>query len=172
MEAFPIALPPACVEHYWFGGMRPALALDAAGNPRFAYDAEYSRRCFINPEIPSQGTFIERLMWTSRFGFFPNPGAPVSSEPPAGEARLALAQPYPNPAVAEAGVAFELDRAGPIRLVLYDVLGRQVAVVREGMLPAGVHRASLDTRPLAAGRYVLRLETAGASLARSLTVIR
>jgi hypothetical protein len=40
--AWPIAPPEGCTAAFWFGGYRPALALDAAGNPRIAYDAEHA----------------------------------------------------------------------------------------------------------------------------------
>jgi hypothetical protein len=38
---FPMAPPIGCGASYWYGGYRPSLSLDAAGNPRIAYDAEH-----------------------------------------------------------------------------------------------------------------------------------
>jgi hypothetical protein len=38
---FPIAPPIGCAASYWYGGYRPSLTLDGAGNPRIAYDAEH-----------------------------------------------------------------------------------------------------------------------------------
>ncbi len=37
----PVAPIPPCQVAAWFTGKRPSLALDPAGNPRFAYDAEH-----------------------------------------------------------------------------------------------------------------------------------
>lgn len=41
--AFPQCNPPVppCTASFWDGGVRPALALDAGGHPRLAYDAEH-----------------------------------------------------------------------------------------------------------------------------------
>jgi hypothetical protein len=39
--AWPIPPPANCTRAFWFGGFRPSLALDGAGKPRIAYDAEH-----------------------------------------------------------------------------------------------------------------------------------
>ncbi|HLT47525.1 MAG TPA: T9SS type A sorting domain-containing protein, partial [Rubricoccaceae bacterium] len=44
-----------------------------------------------------------------------------------------------------------------VRLAVYDVLGREVAVLADGHRDAGTHRATLDASGLAAGTYVYRL---------------
>lgn len=61
-----------CPEAYWFGGFVPSLALDAAGNPRIAYEADLSARCVYNsPTGPVQR--IERLLHTVGYFTFPRP---------------------------------------------------------------------------------------------------
>ena len=84
----------------------------------------------------------------------------------------ALAVPAPNPFRGATSVAFTLAAAGPARLSLVDVLGREVAVAFDGAAPAGETRAALDGRGLAAGVYVLRLEAAGQVATRRVTVAR
>jgi len=65
---------PTCVRGGWQGGKRPALSLDAAGNPRIAYDAEYLMECYRYPDNPSdRSTYTETKWWTSRVVFFPQP---------------------------------------------------------------------------------------------------
>src|SRR5690606_13024069 len=51
---------------------------------------------------------------------------------------------WPNPASDRATITFALDRPAPVRLTLYDVLGREVAAVGAGHLEPGPHRLALD----------------------------
>ncbi|MEO1728050.1 MAG: T9SS type A sorting domain-containing protein [Bacteroidota bacterium] len=79
---------------------------------------------------------------------------------------------YPNPLATRATLAYDVPEAGPVHLVLYDVLGRAVATVAEGVHAAGRHEARLDAASLPSGAYVARLEAGGVALTRRLTVVR
>ncbi|MEM7787481.1 MAG: hypothetical protein AAF594_07130, partial [Bacteroidota bacterium] len=58
---------------------------------------------------------------------------PVATEPDAAlPEAVALAPPYPNPTRGEAVLQIGLPAAGPLRAVVYDVRGREVAVVADG----------------------------------------
>jgi choice-of-anchor B domain-containing protein len=96
-------------------------------------------------------------------------GAATADEPSAPMAAT-LAEAYPNPFREEATVRFELDAPGPVRAVLYDVLGREVAVLAAGGYTAGVHALRVDGRMLPPGAYLLRLDTAAA--VRTLRIAR
>jgi hypothetical protein len=71
---------------------------------------------------------------------------------------------FPNPASAITCVPVELSRAAQGRIALRDAAGREVAVLFEGQLPAGVSKHFLDAAPLVAGAYVLTLEVEGRGL--------
>jgi CSLREA domain-containing protein len=71
---------------------------------------------------------------------------------------VALGRPYPNPTARAATLPFALPAAGPVRLVVYDVLGREVAVLVDGVVEAGRHEVVLDARALPSGLYFVRLE--------------
>jgi hypothetical protein len=49
-----------------------------------------------------------------------------------------LGLPAPNPSAKGFNLAFDLARPGPVRLAIYDVAGRQIAVLVDGMMGAGV----------------------------------
>ncbi len=82
---------------------------------------------------------------------------PTYSETPT-DWRFTLNAPYPHPAVSRVIFAYTLPHTLPVRLEIYDLLGRRVAVVVDAVQPAGLHRIPFDTHTLASGRYVYRLK--------------
>ncbi len=70
-------------------------------------------------------------------------------------AALRLEPPYPNPSAGAATVRLHADRSSPVRVALYDVLGREAAVVYEGT-PDGVLDLAIDAAGLPTGLYAVR----------------
>ncbi len=95
---------------------------------------------------------------------------PMASSAAAGE--LTLEANAPNPFGATTRIAFTLAEAGPARLAVYDLLGREVAVLTDGPMPEGRHEVRVDAGSLASGTYVYRLAAGGQSLVRQMTVVR
>ena len=98
----------------------------------------------------------------------------VAVEPaaPAAPGLLVVAGVFPNPATAEAAVRLRLTEPSRVRVTVYDVLGRAVAVVEAGRLEPGRHAVALDASALAPGVYVVRATAGLHSAARRLTVVR
>ncbi len=98
--------------------------------------------------------------------------APVASEPSGAPDRaLQLRLAGPNPFAGATALTVETSRAGPVRVAVYDVLGREVAVLADGPGPAGARTLRLDARGLAAGVYVVRLEAAGQVETQRVTLV-
>lgn len=97
---------------------------------------------------------------------------PVANEPGGAPTDFALESISPNPVRTDANVAFRLDRAAPIRLSVYDLRGREVAVLSNRNLAAGRHTVLLSSSRLAAGTYVVRLEAGGQTASERITVLR
>lgn len=72
-------------------------------------------------------------------------------------AGLALAAPTPNPARGNAVIRYAVSGAAPVRLSVFDVLGREVAVLADGVVAPGVQEANVDAARLAPGTYLVRL---------------
>ncbi|MEM1118297.1 MAG: T9SS type A sorting domain-containing protein [Bacteroidota bacterium] len=132
------------------------------------------------PEVPrpnvvgSQAEDNARLAGAgARFVLFVGTEArAVSNETPDAPVAFALAPPSPNPVVDRVTLRYGLDAAGPARVALYDMLGREVALAADGDHAAGSHEAAVSANTLAAGVYVVRLDAGGRSLTRTLTVVR
>jgi hypothetical protein len=86
--------------------------------------------------------------------------APTFAAPiPAG---LLLEQNYPNPFNPTTVITGQWAGESEVQLVVYDLLGREVATLASGRYPAGRHMFTFDANNLASGVYLYRL-TAGNS---------
>lgn len=79
---------------------------------------------------------------------------------------------YPNPTRSLATVVLDLDAAQPVRVEVYDVLGRRVAVLHDGEAAAGPTALRLDAARLLPGLYLVRVTSAGTARTERLTVLR
>ena len=95
----------------------------------------------------------------------------VAGEPTPGTAALALTV-GPSPAGASATVRFTLGAPAHVRLVVTDLLGREVARLVDSLRPAGDHAAALGVAGFAPGVYVVRIDSGSAAAVQHLTVIR
>lgn len=64
---------------------------------------------------------------------------------------------FPNPASSELNISFNLDQSQPVKMALYDVLGRENKVIEQGNRQAGVHRFTQDVSDMKNGVYLLQL---------------
>jgi hypothetical protein len=78
---------------------------------------------------------------------------------------------FPSPASASTTIAFTLPATGTAHLAIYDLLGREVAVLVNRTLPAGRHQLRWDAAPFAGGVYVCRLRHAGVAIARPMVIV-
>ena len=75
-------------------------------------------------------------------------------------AGYSLSHNYPNPFNPSTTIKFELPKSSVVRLSVYDILGREVAVLVNERREAGVYEVKFDGSNLASGVYFYRL-TAG-----------
>jgi hypothetical protein len=98
---------------------------------------------------------------------------PVAAEPGGAlPAAVTLGRVVPNPMASTATVTFTVHEPVEVRLAVYDVLGREVAVLAEGAYAVGTHTATFDGADAAGGTYLYRLEAAGAVQALTTTVLK
>ena len=85
---------------------------------------------------------------------------------------FALAQNYPNPFNPVTIISFTLPEASDVRLEVFDVTGRQVAVLVDGHKASGHHQVTFNAGELSSGIYVYRLETPAGVMNRKMTFIK
>jgi hypothetical protein len=85
---------------------------------------------------------------------------------------MELEQNYPNPFNPSTQIRFTLDAGRQTRLAIYDVLGREVAVLIDGQLAAGSHSVTFDASNLTSGVYLYKLEAGGMSQTKRMTLVK
>ncbi|MBD3399641.1 MAG: T9SS type A sorting domain-containing protein [Candidatus Coatesbacteria bacterium] len=129
-------------------------------------------RRWLDRDVSPGGSYVYWIEATDSAGQVQRFGPTAAVVVPEQTQRLALDEPYPNPANSRVSVAFTLPQAQRVSLSVYDLAGRRVAVLSEGELPAGRHTVNWNCAAAAAGVYLLRLETQGAALSRRVVVGR
>jgi hypothetical protein len=84
-------------------------------------------------------------------------------------ATFGLEQNYPNPFNPKTAVRFQVSGVSHVNITMYDMLGREAAVLVNEIKQPGYYEVSFDGSRLASGMYIYRL-TAG-SFAQSRTMI-
>ena len=85
---------------------------------------------------------------------------------------FSLRQNYPNPFNPATVISFDLSAGTSIRLVIADILGRDLLTLADGYHAAGAHSVSVNGAGLASGVYFYRLETPGRSSVRKMVLLR
>jgi hypothetical protein len=76
---------------------------------------------------------------------------------------FALHQNYPNPFNPSTQIKFDLPEISNVSLVVYDVLGRKIAELENGLKEAGYHSATWNASDVASGVYFARFTATDAS---------
>ena len=116
-----------------------------------------------------QGTHVVHL------GFWFPTSAPTDTAietDPAVPQHTRLHANYPNPFNPRTTIPYALAEAGPVRLAVYDLLGREVARLVDRVQPAARHEVSFAAGHLPSGVYIYRLETDHGIWTRQLTLLK
>ncbi|MDX1421352.1 MAG: M36 family metallopeptidase, partial [Rubricoccaceae bacterium] len=96
-----------------------------------------------------------------------------AAEDGAAPAAFRLSAAAPNPFAERAALTLEVARTQPVRVGLYDALGRRVALLHDGELAGGVaHRLSVEAAGLASGTYFVRVSGEGFAATERLTLLK
>ncbi len=79
---------------------------------------------------------------------------------------------WPNPFNPTTVIGYQVSEPGDIRLSVYDILGREVAVLAQGIQTQGSHHVVFEATSLSSGVYVVRLQSSGSTAHHLITLIK
>lgn len=85
--------------------------------------------------------------------------------------RFRLEQNFPNPFNPRTLIQFELGKSDYITLTVFDVLGREIAILANGFFTTGEHLLSFDASAFSSGTYFYRLSNSTLQITRKMILL-
>jgi hypothetical protein len=85
---------------------------------------------------------------------------------------FSLSENYPNPFNPSTAFTFSIAKTGNVRLSVYDIQGKETAVILNGYTRAGTYKVNFDASGLSSGIYFYRLETEGFTSTKKMLLIK
>lgn len=115
------------------------------------------------------GGLVQGVLRYHSDGVFVFNGADCSVE---GPSQFALGQNYPNPFNPETAISYQLVANSFVTLKVFDLLGREVATLVEGVNQPGVHTVRWDASSMTSGVYVYRLQSGANVASRKMVLVK
>jgi hypothetical protein len=140
----------------YFGLQAGSPCIDAGDTTGYGFDPNHT--------LPDLGRFY--------YGEYLDDATPVRP-PVSAPAEMTLMPPFPNPFNATAVIPYLVSQTGSVRITVYDVIGREVAVLSRGSQAAGHHEVQFGAGSLSSGLYFVTMEVNGLRVAsRPLLLIK
>ncbi|RPI04681.1 MAG: T9SS C-terminal target domain-containing protein [Ignavibacteriae bacterium] len=99
-------------------------------------------------------------------------GTGVREETAVIPAKFALLQNYPNPFNPTTTIRFSLAQREQVSLKIFDILGREISTLADGILDAGQYQTTFDASRFASGIYFYRINAGEFTATKRLVLIR
>jgi len=86
--------------------------------------------------------------------------------------RFSLTQNYPNPFNPSTAISFNIPSRSLVSLKVFDLLGKEVATIVSGELPAGSYTERWDASTMTSGIYFYRLQAGSSTETKKLVLLR
>ncbi len=162
-------IPPGAVMTRTLTQFIPGYALPGTytyvGSAGVYPDSIIASDCFPFTKLPGDAPPAHNLGWTCA-GWFDDDEISIHNS------QFSILSSYPNPFNPSTVARFELRAASQVRLAVYDLAGREVAVLAEGFYPTGVHQAVWDAASMPSGVYFARLTAGEFTQTRKLLLVK
>jgi hypothetical protein len=93
----------------------------------------------------------------------------ITSEVPM---KYSLGQNYPNPFNSTSNLKFQIVNTGDVKLIVYDIMGKEVQTLVNERLQPGTYEASFDGSMLNSGVYFYKLVTDGYTETKKMLMVK
>ncbi len=139
--------------------------VEGAGNSTSTLEYSYSDR---NLNTGSYQYRLKQIDFNGNFEYYNLEGNILIGVP----SELRLSQNYPNPFNPTTKIDFDLPFDGIATLSVYDLSGKEVAVLLNEFKPAGYHTLSVNASELSSGIYIYTLKANGYSESRKMMLLK
>jgi hypothetical protein len=101
-----------------------------------------------------------------------NVSSATSTESNSTPSSFSLSQNYPNPFNPTTTITYSLPQSAVVSLKIYDITGKYITTLVDGVTSAGVHTVTFDAGSLSSGMYVYTLETDGFRQSRQMMMVK
>jgi hypothetical protein len=83
-----------------------------------------------------------------------------------------MSQNYPNPFNPSTSIRFSIPESGNVRLVVYNAVGQEVAVLVDAQKSAGSYEVSFDATKLPSGIYLYTIQSGNFTQTRKMMLLK
>ena len=145
-----------------------AAVYDSTGDRMLVYGGLYPAPSGFGSEYPLKD------LWSLQFDFT---GGVAAVTPPQPVAEFAAGLPSPNPAYGATRLSYTLGHDAHVRAEIYDLAGRRIVTLEDGMRAAGPHELSWSGRGASgsaavSGLYFYRIQASGHTVTQKVLLVR
>ncbi len=122
------------------------------------YVTTATKNCVQENQVTASNGNLTVMLEASSITTFVADGIATSVESPGLPQAFKLSQNYPNPFNSSTIIRFELPVSSRVSLNVFDVLGRKVASLVQGEMPAGYHEVRWNAEDASSAFYFYRME--------------
>jgi hypothetical protein len=156
------------------GGQPAVAAADAVANTSMEAGFNTIRIEFGGTVGDGLQTSFDELRIGTSWGDVSTPllATAVEAHPVLAPEQYTLSQNYPNPFNPSTSINYTLRNSGKVRLVVYDMTGREVAVLVNQFQNAGEHIARFAPTALPSGIYIYKLQTSDQTFSKKMVLVK